>query len=100
MRLFTIKGIGRIYQQTFIDTYTLGAFVTLYDRKNALVDSDLLNDRALPFFEEQEVPLLRILTDRWSEYCGSIEHHEYQLDLAAPARDRAEGVNGDTRISV
>ena len=78
----TIKGIGRIYQQTFIDTYSKVAVVKLYDRKNALVAADLLNDRVLPFFEQQDVPLLRILTDRGTEYCGSLEHHEYQLYLA------------------
>jgi len=78
----TIKGIGRIYQQTFIDTYTRVAQVKLYDRKTALTAADLLNDRAIPFFEEQDVPLLRILTDRGTEYCGSLHHHEYQLYLA------------------
>jgi hypothetical protein len=41
----TIKSIGRIYQQTFIDTYAKVAFAKLYDRKNALVAADLLNDR-------------------------------------------------------
>jgi len=45
----TIKSIGRIYQQTFIDTYTKVAFAKLYDRKNALVAADMLNDRILPF---------------------------------------------------
>ena len=78
----TIKSIGRIYQQTFIDTYSKVAFAKLYDRKNALVAADLLNDRVLPFFEEQEVSLLRILTDRGTEYCGPREHHEYELYLA------------------
>lgn len=77
----TLKGVGRIYQQTFIDTYSKVAFTKLYDRKNALVAADLLNDRVLPFFEEQGVPLLRILTDRGTEYCGRREHHEYQLYL-------------------
>jgi transposase InsO family protein len=77
-----IKGVGRIYQQTFIDTYTRVAMVKLYESKNALVAADMLNDRVLPFFAEQDVPLLRILTDRGTEYCGSIEHHEYQLYLA------------------
>ena len=62
--LGTIKGIGRIYQQTFIDTYSRVAFAKLYDRKNALVAADILNDRVIPFFEKEEVPLLRILTDR------------------------------------
>jgi integrase-like protein/winged helix-turn helix protein len=78
----TLKGVGRIYQQTFIDTYTRVAQVKLYDRKNALVAADLLNDRVLPWFEEQDVRLLRILTDRGTEYCGSLEHHEYELYLA------------------
>ncbi len=78
----TIKGVGRIYQQTFIDTYTKVAQAKLYDRKNALVAADMLNDRVLPMYEESKIPLLRILTDRGTEYCGAREHHEYQLYLA------------------
>jgi transposase InsO family protein len=78
----TLKGVGRIYQQTFVDTYTKVAVVKLYDRKNALVAADTLNDRVLPFYEEHAIPLLRILTDRGTEYCGSREHHEYELYLA------------------
>ena len=78
----TLKGVGRIYQQTFVDTYTKVAVVKLYDRKNALVAADTLNDRVLPLFEEHGIPLVRILTDRGTEYCGSREHHEYELYLA------------------
>lgn len=78
----TLKGVGRIYQQTFIDTYTRVAFAKLYDRKNALVAADMLNDQVLPFFEGQDVRLLRVLTDRGTEYCGSVQQHEYQLYLA------------------
>jgi len=85
----TIKSIGRIYQQTFLDTYSKLAFAKLYDRKNALVAADLLNDRVLPFFEEQNVPLLRILTDRGTEYCGNRESHEYQLYLAVENIDHS-----------
>lgn len=76
-----IKGVGRIYQQTFIDTYCKVAIVKLYDRKHAITAADLLNDRVLPFYEEQGISLLRILTDRGSEYCGNREHHEYALYL-------------------
>jgi Winged helix-turn helix/Integrase core domain len=76
-----LKGVGRIYQQTFIDTYTKVAFAKLYDRKNAITAADTLNDRALPFFEEHRVRMLRILTDRGSEYCGNREKHEYALYL-------------------
>ena len=86
----TIKSIGRIYGQTFIDTYAKVAFVKLYDRKNALVSADMLNDRVLPFYEEQSVPLLRILTDRGTEYCGNREHHEYQLYLAVENIDHSK----------
>jgi len=73
--------VGRIYQQTFIDTYAKVAFTKLYDRKNALVAAELLNDRVVPFYEKHDISLLRILTDRGTEYCGKREHHEYQLYL-------------------
>jgi transposase InsO family protein len=86
----TLKGVGRIYQQTFIDTYSKVSILKLYDRKNALVAADLLNDRVMPFFEEHEIPLLRILTDRGSEYCGNREHHEYQLYLAVEDIDHSK----------
>lgn len=84
----TIKGGGRIYQQAFIDTYTRVAFAKLYDRKNALVAAEVLNDRVIPFFEEHQVRLLRILTDRGTEYCGNRAHHEYELYLANEDIDR------------
>lgn len=66
----TVKGVGRIYQQTFVDTYPKVAFAKVYNRKTALVAADLLNDRVLPFFEAHAVKLLRVLTDRGTEYCG------------------------------
>jgi transposase InsO family protein len=78
----TLKGGGRIYQQTFIDTYSKVAFAKLYDRKTSLTAADLLNDQVIPFFEAHEVPLNRILTDRGTEYCGSPDSHEYELYLA------------------
>jgi hypothetical protein len=86
----TLKGVGRIYQQTFVDTYSKVAAAKLYDRKNALVAADMLNDRVLPFFETHGIPLLRILTDRGTEYCGAREHHEYQLYLALEDIDHSK----------
>lgn len=77
-----IKGIGRIYQQTFVDTYSRVAKVKLYTQRNSLVAADLLNDRVVPFFDDQEVKLDRVLTDRGSEYNGRLETHSYQLYLA------------------
>jgi transposase InsO family protein len=86
----TIKGIGRIYQQTFIDTYAKLAMAKLYDRKNALVAADLLNDRVVPFFEQHDIRVVRMLTDRGTEYCGAREHHEYQLYLAVEDIDHSK----------
>jgi transposase InsO family protein len=82
--------VGRIYQQTFIDTYAKVAFVKVYDRENALVTADLLIDRVIPWYEEQGVRILRILTDRGTEYCGKREHHEYQLYLAIEDIDHSK----------
>ena len=77
-----LKGVGRIYQQTFVDTYSKVAFVKLYTTKTPITAADILNDKVLPFFERQDVPLLRILIDRGTEYCGRVEQHDYQLYLA------------------
>lgn len=77
----TIKGVGRIYQQTFVDTYSKVAFAKLYTTKTPITAADLLNGRVLPFFAEHEMGVLRILTDRGTEYCGKPEGHDYQLYL-------------------
>ena len=58
----TLKGVGRVYQQPFIDTYTKVGFAKLYDRKTPITAADLLNDRVIPFYEAHNVPLKRILT--------------------------------------
>jgi len=84
-----MKGVGRIYQQTFLDTYSKVTFAKLYDRKTPITAADLLNDRVLPFFEEQGVRLLRVLTDRGTEYCGNPERHQYELYLAVEDIDHS-----------
>ncbi len=77
-----LKGVGRIYQQTFIDTYCKVAFAKLYTTKTPITSADLLNDKVLPFFSQHQLPMLRILTDRGTEYCGRMDQHDYQLYLA------------------
>jgi transposase InsO family protein len=84
-----MKGVGRIYQQTFIDTYSKVAFAKLYERKTPITAADLLNDRVVPFFDAQEVKLCRVLTDRGTEYCGNPERHEYELYLAVEDIDHS-----------
>ena len=85
-----IKGVGHIYQQTVIDTYSKIGFAKLYDRKNALVAADMLNDRIVPFFEQHDLKLMRMLTDRGTEYCGNRENHEYELYLAVEDIDHSK----------
>jgi hypothetical protein len=65
-------GVGRISQQTFIDTYSKVAFAKLCDRKIPITAADLLDDRVLPFFDAHEVKLCRVLTDSGTEYCGKV----------------------------
>jgi len=84
-----MKGVGRIYQQTFIDTYAKVAFAKLYDRKTPITAADLLNDRVVPFYDSHEVKLCRVLTDRGTEYCGNPQHHEYELYLAVEDVDHS-----------
>jgi len=76
-----IKGVGRIYQQTVIDTYSRVAFAKLYTSKHAITSADVLNDRVIPFFDSFEIPILRMLTDRGTEFNGRQENHEYELYL-------------------
>jgi transposase InsO family protein len=78
----TLKGVGRVYQQTFVDTYSKWAVAKLYATKTPITSADLLNDRVLPFFAEQGMGVIRILTDRGTEFCGKAESHDYQLYLA------------------
>ncbi len=86
----TLKGVGRIYQQTFVDTYSKVAACKLYNMKTPITAADLLNDKVLPLFDEHEVPMLRMLTDRGTEYCGKIEQHDYQLYLAVKNIDHTK----------
>ncbi len=85
----TLKGVGRIYQQTFIDTYTKVGFAKLYDRKTPITAADLLNDRVVPFFDQHAIKLCRVLTDRGTEFCGTAQAHQYELYLAVEDIDHS-----------
>ena len=78
----TMKGVGRIYQQPYIDTYAKTAQAKLYKTKTPITAADMLNDKVLPYYEEHNLPVLRILTDRGTEYCGRADRHDYQVFLA------------------
>ena len=78
----TLKGVGRVYQQTFVDTYSKVACCKLYTTKTPITAADMINERVLPLFEAHGMNLLRMLTDRGTEYCGKVEQHDYELYLA------------------
>jgi len=77
----TLKGVGRVYQQTFVDTYSKVAICKLYNTKTPITAAEILNERVLPLFENYGMSLLRMLTDRGTEFCGKVEQHDYELYL-------------------
>ena len=87
----TIKGVGRIYQQTFVDTYSKVAFAKLYTEKTAITAADLLNDRVLPFFGRGDMEDLRNLFDMLQERFKRLQpaQPEPDLDLEVPDSNQA-----------
>ncbi len=83
----SLKSLGRVYQQTFIDAYSKLAFAKLYDSQSAQTAIDLLEDRVLPFFESYDVPLQNIVTDHGAEYLGNADHHPFERYLASKTVD-------------
>ena len=43
-----LKGVGRIYQQTVIDTYSSVTFAKVYTAKIPVTAADILNDQVFP----------------------------------------------------
>ena len=78
----TLKGVGRIYLQAVVDTYSSFAFAKLYTAKIAVTAADILNDRVLPFFAGEGIAVNAVLTDNGKEYKGKAGEHPYELFLA------------------
>ncbi len=51
-----------------VNTISRFADFKLYSEKNSITAADMLNDKVLPFFSQHNIPLLRILTDRGTEF--------------------------------
>ena len=89
-----MQGVAPIYQQTFVDTYSKVAAARLYTEKTTIAAADLLNDRVLPLFDEHDIPLVRILTDRGTEYCGL--HDRHRMNSICSERHRPHAHQGAT----
>src|SRR4051812_18847721 len=57
--------------------------------KAPLTAADLLNDRVVPFYDQHEVKLSRMLADRDTEFCANPERHGYELYLAVEDVDHS-----------
>ncbi len=78
----TIKGVGKVYMQTVIDAHCSQAFAKVYLSKMPITAADTLNDRVIPFYEEESVNIERLLTDNGREYCGREARHPFEIYLA------------------
>ena len=79
----TIKGSGRIYQQTGMDAYSNFGFAKVYLDKKAISAKDFLKTKVLPVYKRFNIPLDRILTDNGKEYTTHWPKakHEYEKFL-------------------
>jgi transposase InsO family protein len=79
----TIKGLGRIYQQTGMDAYSNFGFAKIYLDKKAISAKDFLKTKVLPVYKGFNIPLDRILTDNGKEYTTHWVNgkHEYEKFL-------------------
>ena len=93
----TLKGVGRIYQQAFVDTYSKWAAAKLYPAKTAITAADLLNDRVLPFFEAQGAVVLRLLT-RLGEHLKTGHYRQGKTGHFADATETVEYYFGSPSV--
>ena len=79
----TIKGLGRIYQQTGIDAYSNFGFAKVYTDKTVISSIDFLETSVLTVYGQFNIPLDRILTDNGKEYTTHWANgkHEYEKFL-------------------
>ena len=77
----TLKGVGKVYIQTVLDCFSRYVWARLYTSKMPVTAVQILNNHALPFFEEHGVRVQTILSDNGREYCGRPDKHPYELLL-------------------
>jgi len=77
----TLKGVGRVYMHTVIDTYGSFAFGFLHTTKQPEAAVAVVHNDVVPFYKEHGIDVKAILTDNGREYCGT-EAHPYELYLA------------------
>lgn len=75
-----LKGIGKIYLHTVVDTFGSYAFGFLYTTKQPEAAVAVVHNEVLPFYQAREILVEAIQTDNGREFCGT-ERHPYELYL-------------------
>lgn len=70
----TLKGVGKVWLFTAVDTHGSYAFGSLATSRTALKAAELLHGHVLPFYEAHGLSLGAALTDNGTEFCGTEEH--------------------------
>jgi transposase InsO family protein len=75
-----LKGIGRLYLHTVVDTYGSYAFGFLHTSKRPEAAVAVLHNDVLPFYQAHDLSVEAVLTDNGREFCGT-DAHPYELYL-------------------
>ena len=75
-----LKGIGKVYMQSVVDTYGSYAFAYLHTGKLPEHAVAVLHNDVFPRYEEWRIEIKALLTDNGREYCGR-NSHPYELYL-------------------
>ncbi len=94
----TIKGVGKIYQQTVIGGHSSHVFAKFYLSKVPMTAVDVPNDCELLFYEEYGVEIEHLLTDNGREYCGRPVRHPFELYLAIHQIRHGHRLTGNQRL--
>jgi len=76
-----LKGVGKVYMQAVVDTFSSFAFAYLHTGKLPDQAALILHNDVLPFYKKHSIPISSILTDNGHEYCGRPTHHHYEIYL-------------------
>lgn len=77
-----LKGVGKVYLHTVVDTFGSYAFGVLGTSKQPEWAVSVLYNDVLPFYEDKGLPIGAILTDNGREFCGREMQHPFETFLA------------------
>jgi transposase InsO family protein len=76
-----LKGIGKLYMQSVVDSFGSYAFAFLHVTKLPECAAAVLHNDVLPFYRAKGLPVITVLTDNGKEFCGT-DTHPFELYLA------------------